>query len=132
MKNDRTLEEEQIKAFAIQIINGIGFMHEQNHVHRDVKMGNVLMDREGYLKLCDFGMAIKLEEGQTSKENVGSRITWAPEVIEKKDYRMMPDWWSVGIIIYQLMMKGKTPFYIDQLKGKEGEICDDDFKKLSD
>ena len=44
----------------------------------------------------------------------------------------MPDWWSVGIIIYQLMMKGKTPFYIDQLKGKEGEICDDDFKKLSD
>jgi len=63
-------------------------------------MGNVLIDMNGYLKLCDFGMAKHLLPGETTCENVGSRITWAPEVIKKEPYREMTDWWSVGIIIF--------------------------------
>jgi len=59
---------------------------------------------------------------------VGSRITWAPEVIKKEPYRFMSDWWSVGIIIYQLMMRGKTPFNVDKPEG-----CDDEvYKKMCD
>jgi serine/threonine protein kinase len=67
-------------------------------------MANILLDKLGYIKLCDFGQTIKLLPGQEVCDIVGSRITWAPEVIKGEKYRLMPDWWSVGIIIYQLMM----------------------------
>jgi len=57
------MDEEQIKALAIQLISAIGFMHSNDFAHRDVKMGNILMDKDGYLQVCDFGMAKKLTEG---------------------------------------------------------------------
>jgi serine/threonine protein kinase len=79
-------------------------------------MANILIDRSGYIKLCDFGIAKKLDKGETLKEQTGSRVTWAPEVIKQESYRFMPDWWSVGIIIYQLMCR-QTPFHFEKSSG---------------
>jgi len=51
----RNLDEKQIKFFAVQLIEAIRYLHSQNIIHRDVKMANILIDKSGYIKLCDFG-----------------------------------------------------------------------------
>ena len=72
-------------------------------------MANILNDEDAYIKLCDFGLAKELKQGTTSNNCCGTATTMAPEVIKHENYRLMPDWWSVGIVIYQLMM-GSSPF----------------------
>lgn len=52
---NRNLDEKQIKFFAVQLIEAIGYLHSNDIIHRDVKMANILIDRLGYIKLCDFG-----------------------------------------------------------------------------
>ena len=92
------------------MIEAIGYLHSKDLIHRDVKHANILIDRQGYLKLCDFGITRKLKKNEFCNDKVGSRITWAPEVIKMEKYNRMPDWWSVGIMIFQLMCKD-TPFH---------------------
>jgi serine/threonine protein kinase len=53
----KRFEEEAVKFYAAQLASGLGYLHENNLVHRDLKLENVLMDKDGYLKLCDFGLA---------------------------------------------------------------------------
>ena len=72
-------------------------------------MGNILLDENAIIKLCDFGLCKFLLLGKTDNLRCGTPITMAPEVIMGKDYRLGPDWWSVGVIIYQLMNK-KSPY----------------------
>jgi serine/threonine protein kinase len=52
---NKSFDEKQIKFFAVQLIEAIGFLHSNNIIHRDVKMANILIDKSGYIKLCDFG-----------------------------------------------------------------------------
>ena len=68
-------------------------------------MANILLDIDGNLKLCDFGLCKLLEPGETANNRCGTPITMSPEVIAGKEYRFSPDWWSFGIIVYQLMNK---------------------------
>ena len=72
-------------------------------------MDNILVDSDAYIKLADFGLCLKLLPGETTDKYCGTVTTMAPEVIKKEAYRLMPDWWSVGIILYQLMMF-QSPF----------------------
>ena len=104
------LQEKQVVSWAYQIISGVGRLHEKKIVHRDLKMANILVDKKGYLKICDFGLCKKFQkEDDYTTSCCGTATTWAPEVIKEEKYRMMPDWWSVGIILFQFMNK-KTPF----------------------
>ena len=63
-------------------------------------MENILVDKHSCIKLADFGFCLKLLEGEETKTYCGTLKTMAPEVIKGKPYRLMPDWWSVGIVIY--------------------------------
>lgn len=64
-------------------------------------MANILIDGQANLKICDFGLAHKFQsKTDTVVKYCGTATTWAPEVIGEKPYRFMPDWWSVGIVIY--------------------------------
>ena len=70
-------------------------------------MANILLDKNGNIKLCDFGLCILILLGKTSNQRCGTPIYMSPEVIKGDPYRVSPDWWAVGIIIYQLMNKKK-------------------------
>eukprot|EP00343_Euplotes_focardii_P011683 CAMPEP_0205829346 /NCGR_PEP_ID=MMETSP0206-20130828/37876_1 /ASSEMBLY_ACC=CAM_ASM_000279 /TAXON_ID=36767 /ORGANISM="Euplotes focardii, Strain TN1" /LENGTH=87 /DNA_ID=CAMNT_0053132003 /DNA_START=229 /DNA_END=492 /DNA_ORIENTATION=- len=53
----KRFEEEAVKFYTAQLASGLAYLHENNLVHRDLKLENVLMDKDGYIKLCDFGLA---------------------------------------------------------------------------
>ena len=122
-KNNRKgvdLTEEQILFWALKIIAAVGYFHSKKIVHRDLKMANILIEKNSDLKVCDFGLAYQFKtDGETENKSCGTPTTMAPEVINSKPYRMMPDWWSVGIILYQFM-NHVTPFQNPPFENKPG------------
>jgi serine/threonine protein kinase len=101
---------DELKAFEyfIQIVNAVYFLHQNNIIHRDIKPENILIDENNALKLCDFGWAKEL--------NVNKRATFcgtmeymAPEIVGSEMYDFSVDIWSLGILLYELIM-GHSPF----------------------
>lgn len=101
-------------------------MHENNVVHRDLKLENILIDRESkQTKLIDFGFSIKVKNAQETKLQYmcGTPTFMSPELAQKKDHLGAPaDIWALGVILY-ILLTGKMPFH---------GICEDDlFRKIS-
>ena len=78
-------------------------------IFRDLKSSNLLIDKNGYLKLVDFGFA-KIAAGK-STTLCGSPLYMAPEMFEGKPYGRSVDWWSLGIVMYE-MLHGTTAFHV--------------------
>lgn len=78
-------------------------MHQKKKVHRDLKSDNILMNKQGEIKIADFGFATQLTaERQHRKSVVGTPAWMSPELIQKQDYNEKTDIWSVGIIAIEL------------------------------
>ena len=77
--------------------------------HRDLKLENILIDDNGYVKLIDFGLARSFE-GDLSMTRCGTAQYMAPEIYEETGYGLSVDWWAVGVIIFELMF-GNHPFF---------------------
>lgn len=76
------IEDECIIATILQdILKSLDLLHKNNHIHRDIKAGNILLDMEGNVTLGDFGVATYLKEGRKSNSFVGSFCHMAPEII---------------------------------------------------
>jgi protein kinase A len=109
--------------YASQIISIFEYLHSKNIIYRDLKPENVLIDRTGYLKLTDFGFA-KIVDGRTYTL-CGTPEYLAPEIILNKGHGKPVDWWTVGVLLYE-MIAGIDPFSDDDpmmvyqkiLKGK--------------
>jgi serine/threonine-protein kinase ULK/ATG1 len=85
-------------------------MQEMNIVHRDLKLANILVDKNFTVKIGDFGFAHIMESNDTLMiSTLGTPITMGPEVLFRHKYNHKCDIWSLGVIIYQ-MIYGKPPF----------------------
>ena len=110
--------ENQLAVLFYQVLSGIAYLHTNNIVHRDLKLENILIteietnkktnDRYFWIKIIDFGTAKFFDKNKKEKSVVGSSYYIAPEVL-KKSYNEKCDTWSIGVILYMLIV-GRAPF----------------------
>ena len=127
VKKRRKLSEKTAKFLFRQIIQGIKYIHEQNIVHRDIKLENLLIDLNNNVKICDFGIGRKIKnKNQLLHDQCGTLMYMAPEILlssKEKGYEPFPvDIWSSGISLY-IMLSGTLPF---NYKNKKNEDDDEE------
>lgn len=104
-------DEPTSRFFAGCVILGFEYMHSKNMIYRDLKPENLLLDREGYLKITDFGFA-KVLKNTWTYTLCGTPDYLAPEVVSTQGHGKGVDWWTLGILIYE-MLNGLPPFNDD-------------------
>ena len=125
VKKRRKLSEKTAKFLFRQIIQGIKYIHEQNIVHRDIKLENLLIDLNNNVKICDFGIGRKIKnKNQLLHDQCGTLMYMAPEILlssKEKGYEPFPvDIWSSGISLY-IMLSGTLPFNYKNKKNEDDE-----------
>ena len=136
-----TFTEEEAKFYIAELICCLESIHKLDCIHRDIKPDNILIDKNGHIKLSDFGLAKvsdklydinnyninnenKIDENNIKKTHeknyscVGTAYYVAPEVLNKKGYGPEVDWWSVGVIFYEMLI-GYAPF----CSKETSEVC---------
>jgi len=88
------------------------YLHDHEIVYRDLKPENLLIDRNGFIKVCDFGFAKVVFPGDRTWTLCGTPEYLAPEIILRKGTTSSADWWSFGILVVELIT-GSTPFVSD-------------------
>ncbi|AES59821.2 ACT-like tyrosine kinase family protein [Medicago truncatula] len=94
---------------AIEVSQGVAYLHQNNIIHRDLKTANLLMDEKGVVKVADFGVARLQNQSGIMTAETGTYRWMAPEVIEHKPYNQKADVFSFGIIIWELLTR-KLPY----------------------
>ena len=106
--------EEEVRFYSACLGLALDYLHKKQILYRDVKPENILIDEDGYLKLIDFGLAKKVEEKEKATSFCGTPEYLAPEVISREGHSTPADWWSYGILIYE-MLCGVPPFYSENI-----------------
>ena len=114
LRKFRTFDEEKVRFYGAQIALALDYLHSKDIIYRDLKPENILMDEEGYLKLADFGMAKKLKDDEKAMSFCGTPEYLAPEIITMEGHDKNADWWSFGILLFE-MLCGLPPFYVENL-----------------
>ena len=135
------LTEDEAKFYIAELILSIESIHKLDCIHRDIKPDNILIDKNGHIKLSDFGLAkiseklfekkcnsfimsnLNANEYENNKHEknyscVGTAYYVAPEVLIKKGYGPEIDWWSVGVIFFEMLF-GYAPF----CSKETSEVC---------
>uniref|UniRef100_T1I2M1 Uncharacterized protein n=1 Tax=Rhodnius prolixus TaxID=13249 RepID=T1I2M1_RHOPR len=103
------LSENFVKFYSAQVLLGLEYLHFLNIIYRDLKPENILFDHHGYIKLIDFAFA-KLLTNNRTYTFCGTLDYLAPEVILQKGYGLSADWWSFGVLLYELCY-GRSPYH---------------------
>uniref|UniRef100_A0A0N4U4A9 non-specific serine/threonine protein kinase n=1 Tax=Dracunculus medinensis TaxID=318479 RepID=A0A0N4U4A9_DRAME len=111
LQQNRIFSEERSMFYGAEIVLALGYLHEECIVYRDMKLENLLLDKDGHIKIADFGLCKEdISYGDRTRTFCGTPEYLAPEVLEDNDYGRSVDWWGVGVVMYE-MLSGRLPFY---------------------
>ncbi|NXK80439.1 STK36 kinase, partial [Amazona guildingii] len=115
LEDDRTLPEDQVQTIAAQLVSALYYLHSHRILHRDMKPQNILLGKDGVVKLCDFGFARAMSIHTMVLTSIkGTPLYMSPELVEERPYDHTADLWSVGCILYELFV-GTPPFYTSSI-----------------
>ncbi|CAM9360144.1 unnamed protein product [Chrysoparadoxa australica] len=111
MRKSKRFSEEEARRFMIQILEATTYLHQNQIIHRDLKLGNLFLDKNWDIKVGDFGLAAKLTEDNERKRTIcGTPNYIAPEILDgKAGHSYQVDIWSVGVILYTMLV-GRPPY----------------------
>ncbi|XP_041743605.1 protein kinase C delta type-like [Coregonus clupeaformis] len=99
--------------YSAEIIIGLQFLHSKGIIYRDLKLDNVMLDRDGHIKIADFGMCKENVFGENRATTFcGTPDYIAPEILLGQKYTFSVDWWSFGVLVYEMLI-GQSPFQGD-------------------
>ena len=106
----RTIAEDDARFYVGEISLALWYLHEKGILHRDLKLDNIMLTAGGHVKLADFGMCKEwIFAGYTTTTFCGTPGYLAPELILEQPYACSVDWWSLGVVLYE-MLCGDSPF----------------------
>ena len=112
LRQMRKFDESMVKFYAAQVVLSSEYLHHCNLVYQNLKPENILIGKNGYLKITDFGFC-KMIDGRTWTM-CGTPEYMAPEVILSKGYGKSVDWWSFGVLILETSA-GYHPFCTNKI-----------------
>uniref|UniRef100_A0A914C355 protein kinase C n=1 Tax=Acrobeloides nanus TaxID=290746 RepID=A0A914C355_9BILA len=126
--HDDIFTEERSCFYAACVLLGLEFLHTNNIIYRDLKLDNLLLDKDGYVKLADFGLC---KEGMGPFDRTstfcGTPEFLAPEVLTENSYTRAIDWWGLGVLIFEMLV-GEPPFSGDDEEEIFDSIVNDDVR----
>ena len=96
--------------YGAQIMLGLRALHEEQVVYRDLKPENVMLDIRGDVMIVDLGIARVKPRGKMMKGASGTPGYWAPEVVAGEGYGRRSDFFSFGVVVYEMLTGGRNPF----------------------
>jgi len=114
LKNERRFNESRSRMYTAEIALGLGHLHSKNIIYRDLKPENILLDNTGHVRLTDFGLSKRYEDGMQAQTFCGTPEYLAPEVVTGVGHGKEVDWWSLGILLFEMLV-GLPPFYSENV-----------------
>ncbi|XP_054940460.1 serine/threonine-protein kinase N2 isoform X3 [Physeter macrocephalus] len=114
--------------YAACVVLGLQYLHEHKIVYRDLKLDNLLLDTEGFVKIADFGLCKEgMGFGDRTSTFCGTPEFLAPEVLTETSYTRAVDWWGLGVLIYEMLV-GESPFPGDDEEEVFDSIVNDEVR----
>ena len=133
IKKRNKLTESTAKYIFKQILLALQFIHQNNIIHRDIKLDNILIDLDNNIRVCDFGVSKQIDPiNDTMYEQCGTPAYMAPELLMGYGYKgFNADLWSAGVVLYA-MLSGTVPFRGNDVKEVHIAIIKGEYQELDD
>ncbi|XP_059193544.1 serine/threonine-protein kinase N2-like [Centropristis striata] len=108
--HNNVFTEAQTRFYSACVVLGLEFLHLNKIIYRDLKLDNLLMDADGFVKITDFGLCKEgMGHGDKTSTFCGTPEFLAPEVLTDDNYSRAVDWWGMGVLIFEMLV-GESPF----------------------
>ncbi|KAI8911685.1 kinase-like domain-containing protein [Gorgonomyces haynaldii] len=128
LQQEGRFSEDRARFYTAELLCALECLHSLNIIYRDLKPENILLDYTGHIALCDFGLCkLNMKDGNKTNTFCGTPEYLAPEVLIGNGYSKTVDWWTLGILLYE-MISGLPPFYDENTNVMYRKILQDELR----